>query len=138
MFRQISDSDFEEMSAGGVRHLARIDHFRLQDVLDDGGELRHCLLELNEEGEEQAAFLADQPTMYEFLARYLAGEWEKREYRLTRSPAHDTLLDMLEMATARARAGDTDFVVDDLVEDEEEFGVEEFEVGEEEAEEGGR
>jgi hypothetical protein len=56
----------------------------------------------------------DRETMYELMARYLAGEYEKAEYEMERSPAHEALLDTLEIAAARARAGETEFSFDDL------------------------
>lgn len=59
------------------------------------------------------------------MARFLAGEYEKREYRMERSPAQDALLDTLEIAAARARAGEETFVFDDL------DGVEEWDEEEE-------
>jgi hypothetical protein len=129
MFRQLSDTEYEAFSAGGVRHLFRIDHWELQDALDEEGGLHHCLIESTATDEEVSAYVADQPTMYEFLARYLAGEYEKREYRLARSPAHETLLDILEEAAARARNGESDFAIEELVEDGETL---EFEDGGEE------
>jgi len=52
--------------------------------------------------------------MYEFMARYLAGEYEKSEYELERSPAQEALLDTLEIAAARARSGETEREFDDL------------------------
>jgi hypothetical protein len=56
----------------------------------------------------------DRETMYELMARYLAGEYEKVEYDMERSPAHEALLDTLEIATARARSGESEFSFDDL------------------------
>jgi hypothetical protein len=118
MFRRISEREYEERSAGGVRHLFRIDHFVLQDGLDDEGALHHCVIESGDDGDAAGWYLADRATMYEFLARYLAGEYEKKEYELARSPAHETLLDILEEAAARARSGETDFDITEIEEGE--------------------
>jgi hypothetical protein len=52
--------------------------------------------------------------MYELVARYLAGEYEKDAYELEYSPGHHALLDLLEMAVARVRSGDSSFTVADL------------------------
>ncbi|MBV9773752.1 MAG: hypothetical protein JO040_07375, partial [Gemmatimonadetes bacterium] len=91
------------------------------------------------EEDEPRVYETDPATMYEFMARYLAGEYEKEEYEMERSPAQEALLDALELATARARSGDTDFAFDDLDEGdyddepfEDEEGFEEDEDGEEE------
>lgn len=119
MFRQISDTAYGERSGGGVRHLFRLGHFEFHDTLDDDGMIHHFLIESPEDGEEPVIHQTDQPTMYELLARYLAGEHEKKEYEMERSPTHEALLDLLELATARARSGESDFTIEELEEEEE-------------------
>jgi hypothetical protein len=56
----------------------------------------------------------DLPVTYEFMARFLAGEHELHEYEMERSPAHDEMLDILEIITARARAGEDHFTWDEF------------------------
>jgi hypothetical protein len=113
MFRQSSDAEFQGRAEGGTRHLFRIDSFEFFDVIDDEGVLHHFVLE-HIEDDETAAYEVDRHTMYEFMARYMAGEFEKRQYNLSISPTHQALLDALEMALAGARSGETDFTFDDL------------------------
>lgn len=123
MFRQRTEDQHIASSEGGVRHLFVLDHFEFHDTLDDEGAVHHFVLEFadDEEEGEPAAYETDRATMYELMARYLAGEYEKEEYDLDISPAHEALLDLLEMAAARARSGEFDFSLEDL---EEEFGEE--------------
>lgn len=115
MFRERSEDEYERGSEGGRRHLFALAGFTFQDALDAEGRMRHFVLEAEREGEDDARpYEADRATMYELMARYLAGEYEKAEYGMERSPAHEALLDLLEIATARARSGDGDFSLDEL------------------------
>ena len=115
MFRKSSDEEYETESTGGVRHLFRLGNYEFHDTLDDDGRFHHFVLEQARGDDDEAApYEVDTETMYEFMARYLAGEYEKAEYRMERSPGHDALLDVLELATARARSGETEFSLDDL------------------------
>lgn len=123
MFRKSSEGEYEQGSEAGTRHLFSLGHFEFRDAMDGGGELHHFVLDSSDSDEGAGIFETDQMAMYEFMARFLAGEYEKREYRLERSPAQDALLDTLEIAAARARAGETTFVFDDL--DAEEWDEEE-------------
>lgn len=125
MFRQCTEDEYAQGAEGGIRYLFALDGFEFQDALDEEGRLRHFVLEGGEDDGEPAFYEADQPTMYELLARYLSGEYEKEAYDLERSPAHEALLDLLELATARARSGDSDFSLDEL--EEGEYGEEEDE-----------
>ncbi len=126
MFRLSSDDEYQEGSEGGTRHLFALGHFEFHDTLDGEGRLRHFVLET---GDDAGIFEAGREVMYEFMARYLAGLYEKEEYDMERSPAHEALLDNLELAAARARAGETEFFLDDLEAGDldEEFEVEELE-----------
>ncbi len=119
MFRKCSEEEFERASEAGTRHLFALGHFEFRDALDGEGELHHFVLDSSEK-DARGIFEADQLAMYEFMARFLAGEYEKRQYHLERSPAQDALLDTLEMAAARARSGESTFVFDDLDWEEEE------------------
>ncbi|HET7230499.1 MAG TPA: hypothetical protein VFJ16_10890 [Longimicrobium sp.] len=117
MFRKSPDGDLDDLSENGVRHLFRLGPYEFQDTLDGEGRFHHFLLEgagAEESDDEPAAYEVDGETMRELMARYLAGEYEKAEYELERSPGHDALLDLLEIATARARAGETEFSFEDL------------------------
>lgn len=114
MFRAISEEEWEAKSEGGTRHLFKLGHFEFRDSLSADGDLLHFVSDFGDTEEGSVTFEVDQFTMYEFMARYLAGEYEKREYDLERSPAQDALLDTLEIAAARARSGDTDFEFEDL------------------------
>jgi len=130
MFRKSPDGDFEDLSEGGIRPLFRLGPFEFQDTLDEGGKFHHFVREGTEDDDERPTYEVDSDTMRELMARYLAGEYEKEEYELERSPGHDALLDLLEMATARARAGETELSFEDL--DHEETEV--FDPGDEEDE----
>jgi hypothetical protein len=112
MFRLISDEDYERDASAGTRPLFAVGHFVFQDGMDGDGRLHHLVVEHGEE--EDLFFEADQAVMYELVARYLAGEYEKAAYDLAFSPGHHALLDLLELATARARAGETDFDLAEL------------------------
>lgn len=114
MFRHSTEEQYEQASEAGTRHLFALGHFEFRDALDGEGELHHFVLDSSESEGSSGVFETDQLAMYEFMARFLAGEYEKREYRLERSPAQDALLDTLEIAAARARGGETTFVFDDL------------------------
>lgn len=112
MFRKSADGAYETDSTGGVRHLFRLGPYEFHDTLDDDGSFHHYVLETTQG--DGAAYEVDRETMYEFMARFLGGEYEKAEYKMERSPGHDALLDVLEMATARARAGETEFSLEDM------------------------
>ncbi len=112
MFRKSPDGDYDDLSENGVRHLFRLGPYAFHDTLDEDGTFHHFLLE--GEGDSRTAYEVDSETMRELMARYLAGEYEKVEYELERSPGHDALLDQLEIATARASAGETEFTFEDL------------------------
>ncbi|HEU4453323.1 MAG TPA: hypothetical protein VFR81_09695 [Longimicrobium sp.] len=128
MFRKSPDGDYEDLSEGGVRHLFRLGPFEFQDTLDEEGKFHHFVREGAADDEERPTYEVDPDTMRELMARYLAGEYEKAEYELERSPGHDALLDLLEMATARARAGETELSFDDLDHEETEvFDVDDAE-----------
>jgi hypothetical protein len=114
MFRLSSEEQYGEKSQSGVRHLFSLGPFAFQDTLDAEEGLHHFLLEGGESPDGTVVYEVDEATMYEFMARFLAGEFEKREYQLERSPGHEALLDLLEIASARARGGETDFTVDEL------------------------
>ncbi|HYW09670.1 MAG TPA: hypothetical protein VE913_22090 [Longimicrobium sp.] len=119
MFRQTADEEYEAKSAGGTRYLFRVGHFEFLDTIDAQAEFHRFVLELNEAGSDPTAYEADPATMYELMARYLAGEYEKEEYNLDISPAHDALLDALELLAARSRSGETDITLGAF--DEEDF-----------------
>jgi hypothetical protein len=119
MFAKSSEDEYEEKSEGGTRHLFKLALFHFEDVRDAAGELFHFVIHRPQSDSEGVVYEADREVMYEFLARYLAGEYEKKAYSMDRSPAHESLLDLLEIAAARARAGDSSFDVDEL--DELEF-----------------
>jgi len=114
MFQMISADESDKKSEGGTRPLFTLGHFEFRDALDGEGGLHHFVLESSETAEEPAVYETNRATMYEFMARYLAGEYEKREYELERSPAQEALLDTLEIAAARARSGEIDWEFDDL------------------------
>lgn len=119
MFRKSSEPEFEQGTEGGTRFLFQLDSFSFQDAIDGKGALRHFVIEHSYE--EPLRYETDRGSMYELMARFLAGEYEKEEYDLEISPAHEALLDLLELATARARGGDDDFSLEQM------DGVEELE-----------
>lgn len=107
MFRLSTEAEHEELSEGGTRYLFRLDHFEFRDTLDGHGYLRFFVVE---QGEPAPSYYeTDQEAMYEFMARYLAGLFEKTHYEMERSPTHAALMDVMELATARARSGDPGF-----------------------------
>lgn len=113
MLKQRSTQAYETGSEGGVRNLFSLGPYEFQDTLDGDEAVHHFILEVDEDG-APFAYEIDQPTMYEFMARFLGGEYEMKEYHLERSPGHEALLDVLEMATARARAGESGFSWDEF------------------------
>ncbi len=114
MFQPLSHDELDQKSDGGTRPLFTLGHYEFRDSLDGEGNLHHFVLDLSETAEEPTVYETNRPTMYELMARYLAGEYEKSEYDLERSPAQEALLDTLEIAAARARSGETDWEFDDL------------------------
>jgi hypothetical protein len=114
MFELSSEDLHQERAQAGVRHLFRIGNFTFEDTVDEAGGMHHFVRASGDPEGDVAFYEADRYTMYEFLARYLAGEYEKQEYDMDRSPGHAALLDLLELATARARAGESDFSIDEL------------------------
>jgi aminoglycoside phosphotransferase len=114
MFKLRSQTDYETRSAAGVRELFTLGQYRFHDTLDDDGAMHHFVTDTAGTEGEAEAYEMDAPTAYEFMARYLAGLHEMEEYAMEQSPAQDELLDVLEIATARARAGETDFTWDEF------------------------
>lgn len=114
MLRERSEEEYEAASEGGVRQLFTLGPYQFRDTLDGEDGFHHFVLEPGAGGVEGAVYETDGDTMYELMARYLAGEYEKEAYRMERSPGHQALLDLLELATARARSGETDFSLEDL------------------------
>ncbi|CAN5702557.1 hypothetical protein BH23GEM6_BH23GEM6_19000 [soil metagenome] len=114
MFRERSMEEYERDSESGVRDLFTLSHYQFQDTIDADGVRHHFVSESVGGDGETHLFEMDTPAIYEFMARFLAGEHEVREYRMERSPAHDELLDILEIVTARARAGEHDFSWDEF------------------------
>lgn len=110
MFRHCPEPEYDELSEGGTRYLFRLDHFEFRDTLDGEGFLHFFVTE--NAADETIAYETDQASMYEFMARYLAGAYEKDHYQMERSPTHAALLDVMEIATARARSGDPGFSFD--------------------------
>lgn len=108
MLRSRDEDQFRASHDGGVRHLFELGPYTFQDTMDADEAMHHFIAERSEGGEE-SYYEVDPDTMYEFMARYLAGAYEVERYRLERSPGHDSLLDVLEIATARARAGESEF-----------------------------
>ncbi len=114
MFRERSPEEYEQLASAGVRHLFSLGDFRFHDTMDGEGTRHHFVTESNGEEPEEHHYEMDTPVTYEFMARFLAGEHELHEYEMDRSPAHDELLDILEIITARARAGESDFSWDEF------------------------
>lgn len=113
MFRERSEQHYQDGSEGGVRNLFTLGPYEFHDTMNAEGELHHFIVEpVSDEG--TGIYEVDQPTMYEFMARFLAGHYEMKEYQLEHSPAHDSLLDVLEMVTARARGGESGFSWDEF------------------------
>lgn len=135
MFRLTNLDDYETLSSGGTRQLFVLDHFQFRDTLDDEGRLHPWLVESSSDADD-LFYELDYASMYEVMARYLAGVYEIVEYDLEQSPAHGALLDLLEFAAARARGGDAPFTLAELENEEGEDEEEEREEEEEEEEEG--
>jgi hypothetical protein len=130
MFRLSTADEYEASSTQGTRHLFALDNFQFRDTLDDTGRLHPYVVE--SAGGDDTFYEIDPASMYELMARYLAGVYEIVEYDLENSPAHDALLDLLEFATARARTGDGDFTLHEI---EAEAAPDDEELEEEEEEE---
>ena len=113
MFRHRREKEYEAAAEGGVRNLFTLGPYEFHDTIDGDEAMHHFVVETAQDGEARV-YEIDQPTMYEFMARFLAGEYEMREYHLERSPGHQALLDVLEMATARARGGESGFSWDEF------------------------
>lgn len=116
MFSHVSEEAYDSGSEGGTRYLFGMNHYEFHDTLDEDGLPRHFVLEYDEH--DTRFYEVDRTSMYECMARYLAGEYEKREYEMEESPTHAALLDLLELATAKARMGDSDFTLDDIAQEE--------------------
>jgi hypothetical protein len=114
MFRKTSDEEFERSASAGTRPLFTVGSFVFQDTMDAEGTLHHFIVEHGEDEEDPVPYETDRSTMYELVARYLAGEYEKEAYELEQSPGHHALLDLLELAAARSRSGDTNFSLTEL------------------------
>jgi hypothetical protein len=114
MFREREAGQYEEAAEAGIRHLFSLGEYVFQDAMDGDGVLRHFVCATPDESGRTSFFEMDTPVVYEFMARFLAGEYELRELEVEHSPAHDELLDVLEILTARARAGETDFSWDEF------------------------
>jgi hypothetical protein len=114
MFRLRDVEAYETGSEAGVRHLFRVGSYEFQDTLDEDETFHRFILDSSNEEAGLAVYEVDTETMYEFMARYLAGVYEKAEYGMEQSPGHAALLDLLEIATARARAGETEFNLDEI------------------------
>lgn len=149
MFRLRNVTEYETGSEAGVRHLFRLGSYEFQDTLDEDETYHRFILDSSNEETGLAVYEVDTDTMYEFMARYLAGVYEKTEYKMDQSPGHAALLDLIEIAAARARAGETEFNLDEITRGETEVLGEQQEVdedgwregdddGEDEEEPGGR
>jgi hypothetical protein len=114
MLRQRSDEEYQTSAAGGTRNLFQLGQYEFHDTLDDEEVMHHFILEAAAGDEDRQAYEVDRETMYEFMARYLAGLYELEKYALEQSPSHNTLLDLLEIAAARARSGETEFSWDEF------------------------
>lgn len=140
MFRLRDVTEYETGSEAGVRHLFRLGTYEFQDTLDEAETFHRFILDSSSEEAGLVVYEVDTETMYEFMARYLAGVYEKGEYRMEQSPSHAALLDLLEIATARARAGETEFNLDEITRGETEVLGDQEEVGDdgwEETDDGG-
>jgi len=130
MLRQRSEGEYEVGSEGGVRHLFKLGQYEFQDTLDADEGMHHFIRGGAAQVADALAYEVDRDTMYEFMARFLAGRFELEEYGMEQSPSHLALLDMLEIATARARAGVSDFSWEEFDEAENEL-MDDGEEGEE-------
>lgn len=137
MFRLRNVTEYETGSEAGVRHLFRLGSYEFQDTLDEDETYHRFILDSSNEETGLVVYEVDTDTMYEFMARYLAGVYEKTEYRMEQSPGHAALLDLLEIATARARAGEDDFNLDEITRGETEVLGEQEETDEDGWEDGG-
>lgn len=108
MFKLRSDDEYAAAAEGGIRNLFTLGPYEFHDTVDTESVMHHFIVEPADE-DGPGVYEVDHPTMYEFMARYVAGVYEMEEYELEHSPGHDELLDVLEMATARARAGESRF-----------------------------
>ena len=106
--------EYETHAEGGVRHLFRLGQYEFRDTIDPDEHYHHYILEVSEGADDPPVYEVDHDTMYEFMARFLAGTYELEEYDLEQSPSHNAMLDVLEIATARARAGETEFSWEDF------------------------
>lgn len=109
MLRERSTDDYGAESEGGVRRLFTLGMYEFQDTIDGEERYHHYILERPAGGASGPTYEVDGETMYEFLARYLAGSFEMVQYHVDQSPTHNALLDVLEIATARARGGESEF-----------------------------
>jgi hypothetical protein len=114
MFRERSAGQYDDAAEAGVRHLFSLGEYVFQDTQDAEGVLRHFVSSTSDDSGNTSFFEMDTPVVYEFMARFLAGEYELREFEMEHSPAHDELLDILEILTARARAGEAEFSWDEF------------------------
>lgn len=140
MLRQRTEEEYEASSGGGERYLFALGQYEFRDTIGDEDGLHHFIREAPGDGADPRHYEVDRDTMYEFMARYLAGAYELEEYDLEQSPSHMSLLDVLEIATARARAGESEFsweafdqveteVLGDEADDEDEGGAEDHPEG---------
>lgn len=72
--RKISLDKYLEYSRNGKRVLFDIDNYRLQDVYDEDGKIRHIVI--CSAGNRAAYYQLDIKDFYEYLALYLAGRRE--------------------------------------------------------------
>jgi hypothetical protein len=114
MMKWRSYDEYEADAQAGTRHLFRLGQYEFHDTMDAEDGFHHYILDGPENGSETSAYEVDRETMYEFMARFLAGVYEMEEYDLEQSPSHNALLDVLEIATARARGGETEFDWEDF------------------------
>ncbi len=108
MLRRCAEGEYDSNREGGVRHLFKLGQYEFEDTMDTEEQFHHYIVE-RAEGGAATTYEVDRMTMYEFMARFLAGAYELEEYQMEQSPGHNALLDVLEIATARARSGETEF-----------------------------
>jgi hypothetical protein len=114
MMKWRSLEQYQADAVTGTRHLFRLGQYGFEDTLDAEDNFHHYILDGAASDAETHAYQVDRDSMYEFMARFLAGLYELEEYDLDHSPSHNALLDVLEIATARARAGETEFSWEDF------------------------
>jgi hypothetical protein len=114
MMKSRSHEEYQADTETGMRHLFRLGQYAFEDTLDAEDHFHHYILDGPASGADTSAYEVDRDSMYEFMARFLAGVYELEEYDLEQSPSHNALLDVLEIATARARAGETEFSWEDF------------------------